>query len=170
MLDIVHFDKENNIIDLKLGNNTIKINCNKLQWEDITKEFETVLQHNIKITLADAKKIEFLKLKHTISKLNLDFKKYNTYAKKHNLPINPNEEYKDHGWKNYYDFLAIDISQYPINKNIFMKLCKKHNIICEKDYYMKYMKYGLPSMPEELYGNKLFVKNTTDNTGLKSCF
>lgn len=160
LLDIVHFDKENNIIDLKLGNNVIKINCNKLQWDDITKEFETVLQHNIKITQDDAKKIDFLKLKQTVSKLNLTFVKYKRYAKIYNVSISPNEEFKNHGWINYYDFLAIDISQYPINKKTFTDLCKKYNITNEKDYYKNYNKYNLPSMPEELYGKLLF--NTSD--------
>ena len=156
LLDIIHFDKKNNIIDLKIGNNVIKINCNKLQWDDITKEFETVLQHNIKITHADVKNIEFLKLKKTISNLNLNIDKYKTYAKRHNLSILPNEEFKNHGWINYYDFLAIDNSKYPKNRKIFMGLCKKHNLTNEKDYYKNYNKYKLPSMPEELYGDLLF--------------
>lgn len=50
LLDIVKFDKENNVIDLQIGNNNIKINCSKLQWEDITKEFAAVLNGKIKLS------------------------------------------------------------------------------------------------------------------------
>ena len=145
---------ENNLIDIKLGKETIKINCNKLQWDDITKEFANVLQQKIKMSSEDVKKSDFLKLKENITNKNIKSKnEYVKYAKEHNLDLKPEIEYKDHGWINYYDFLDIDVNQFPKNKIAFLKQCLKYGITNEKDYNNKWKQYNLPSMPYELYYN-----------------
>jgi len=98
--------------------------------------------------------LALLKLKENITNKNIKSKnEYVKYAKEHNLDLKPEIEYKDHGWINYYDFLDIDVNQFPKNKIAFLKQCLKYGITNEKDYNNKWKQYNLPSMPYELYYN-----------------
>ena len=52
--------------------------------------------------------------------------------------------------KNYYDFLGIDISKYPVTLDELKDICKKYCLDNEDVYIAKCNKYGLPEMPEEI--------------------
>lgn len=159
LIDLVEFDKEHNIIDMVLGKTRIKINCSKLQWDDITTEFDKVLKQKIKITEEEVEKVKFIKLKKRVRCKKIKNKtKYKNYAEKYNLVKNPEIVYRNHGWINYYDFLNIDTSSYPENKNEFIDKCNKYGI-CDINMYHKYCdSYKLPCMPDELYPSLSFVE------------
>jgi hypothetical protein len=76
---------------------------------------------------------------------------YKKYATNNNLELQPENKYMNYGWKNYYDFLNIDISKYDFFDDKFMdELCKKHKILGEDMYLKIAHKKGLPIMPSEL--------------------
>jgi superfamily II DNA or RNA helicase len=166
LLKNVKFNTDNDMIDINIGKNTIKINCNKLQWNNIIKEFSDILQHKIKISEIEIKKLDFIKLKELIKDKKIKNKyKYKKYAKKHNLDMIPEINYKDYGWINYYDFLGVDTSNYPETSGDLLKLCKEYNITDIKMYKKNWKKYNLPEMPVELYSNfKINHINDTKDT------
>ncbi len=153
--DVIKFDKEREIITLNFGDSTININMNKLEWDSIMSKFDSVLQNKIKISDIDKMKHDFMELKNKIKGMFMHRKDYIEYA--NNIPgdcnfiNNPDIIYKEYGWTNWYDFLGIDISIYPENKNILLVLCNKYNINTKELYEQKANKYNLPLMPEELY-------------------
>jgi hypothetical protein len=55
-------------------------------------------------------------------------------------------------WKNWYDYLGIDVSIYPSDKHIWLQKCNKLKIHSLKTYY-EYTKThdDMPKMPTELY-------------------
>jgi hypothetical protein len=53
MRDIVQFDKDKEIISMRLGDRDIKIHCNKLEWDQIVNKFDKVLQEKIKLSTED---------------------------------------------------------------------------------------------------------------------
>ena len=152
LLDIVKFDKENNIIDMKIGNNNIKINCNKLQWEDITKEFASVLQNKIKLSYNDKMICELKSLKDLVSDKQLQtIDDYKEYATENNLELEPDKKYSQFGWINYYDFLNIDSSKYDFFDDEYMSnLCQEYKIISKPMYFKIAHKKDLPLMATEL--------------------
>ena len=101
------------------------------------------------ITIKDY--IDFNQLKQNISQLNfINKQEYYDYASENNLELKPEIKYNKY-WINWYNFLGTDITIFPENKKEWLKYCKEYKIISEKKYMKKYMKYNLPSMPEELY-------------------
>ena len=151
--DIVQFNKEEEVINLKLHNLTIPIKCKKLEWKNIVSKFDKVLQNMIKITPEEALLIEYNNLKLKIQKKHFDDKiSYLEYANKKNLELEPNKKYYLF-WTNWYDFLGTDINIYPKDINIVIELCKKNNIKTKNDYLDKRYIYNFPAMPEELYKN-----------------
>ncbi len=151
--DIVQFNKEEEVINLKLHNLTIPIKCKKLEWKNIVSKFDKVLQNMIKITPEEALLIEYNNLKLKIQKKQFDDKfLYLEYANKKNLELEPNKKYYLF-WTNWYDFLGTDINIYPKDINTVIELCKKNNIKTKNDYLDKRYIYNFPAMPEELYKN-----------------
>ena len=149
--DIVQFDKEKEIINMKLGLSIINIHCNKLDWNNIINKFDNILLQKIKLSDEDKDYIDFNQLKQNISQLNfINKQEYYDYASENNLELKPEIKYNKY-WINWYNFLGTDITIFPENKKEWLKYCKEYKIIYEKKYMKKYMKYNLPSMPEELY-------------------
>ncbi len=149
--DIIKFDKEREIITLNFSGNIININMNKLEWESIVNKFDSVLQNKIKMSDEDRIKHDYKELKEKIKNMFTHKKDYIEYANINNLITNPDIIYKEYGWINWYDFLGIDTSIYPDNKNVLLILCDKYNINSKESYEKKANKYNLPLMPEELY-------------------
>jgi superfamily II DNA or RNA helicase len=142
------FSPEKKEIIIKVDNNNnhdiiIKIEIKDLNWS-LMKQFL-----NEKINYKDKLKTEFELLKSEIQKLKLNHK--NDYLKLDNYEKNSNIKYHNYGWINWYDFLGIDTSIYPLFKNNWIDKCIKYNVTNINDYNLNYHKYNLPSMPEELY-------------------
>jgi hypothetical protein len=157
MKDIVKFDKEKELINMKLGNKTIKIHCNKLEWNEIINKFDKVLQNKIKISPEEAFNIIINKIKELEQFQNPDNDFWKEYEKldhdKLSIPKNIYNEYKQI-WENktWYDILGF--------KNNFYSYEKFKNLINEKylDSYKKYKKYleknnnkNYPIYPNEYY-------------------
>ncbi len=149
--DIIKFDKERKIIALNFSGNVININMNKLEWDAIISKFDSVLQNKIKMSDEDRIKHDYKELKEKIKNMFTHKKNYIEYANNNNLITNPDIIYKEYGWINWYDFLGVDTSIYPNNKNVLLTLCDKYNINSKELYEKKANKYNLPLMPEELY-------------------
>jgi len=153
MKDIVKFDKEKEIIKLKLKSSTIKIHCNKLEWSNIISKFDKILSEKIKLSAEDSLLIEYNYLKSNIKKYNFVNKdQYYNYAIEKKITINPFEKYNKF-WINWYDFLDTDISIYPKTKYEWKLKCDKLNLNNKIIYLEKCDHYNLPYMPEELYND-----------------
>ncbi len=111
MKDIVKFDKDKQMIEMRLGNKIIKINCNKLEWNEIINKFDKVLQNKIKITPEEAFNIIINKIKELEQFKNPDNDFWKEYEKldhnKLNIPKDIYNEYKQI-WENktWYDILG----------------------------------------------------------------
>lgn len=145
------FSPEKKEITIKVDDNNnhdinIKVEIKDLNWS-LMKQFlnEKIIQ---KLNYEDQLKIEFELLKNEIQKLKLNHK--NDYLKL-DYEKNPNVKYLNHGWINWYDFLGVDTSIYPIFKNIWINKCIEYNLTNTDDYNLNCDKYNLPTMPEELY-------------------
>jgi len=147
------FSDEKKEIIIKVDNNNnhdiiIKIEIKDLNWS-LMKKFlndkiiEKINNENNKLNL------EFELLKTDIQKLKLNNKK--DYLKLDNYEKNPELKYINHGWINWYDFLGINISVYPLCKHQWITECIKYNLTDDNSYNLHYEKYNLPSMPDELY-------------------
>jgi superfamily II DNA or RNA helicase len=151
MRDIVQFDKDKEIINMKLGENIIKIHCNKLEWDEIVGKFDKIIQDKIKLSVNEVQLLEFNKLKATIKKKKLDNKEdYYNYATEKGLDLEPEISFYQF-WTNWYDFLSVDTNNFPKTKTEWKAICNKNQIKNEKQYKKQWRKLELPSMPEELY-------------------
>ena len=140
----------------------INLNIKQIDWRIFQDALRKELCEKLNIKEDDLLEREFTKLKHSVRKLNFTDKvKYKEYAKNNKLEELPELKYKN-WWKNYYEFLGIDISKYPKNKEDLIKICVNNKINTEKEYYEKSVKYDLPVMPEQLYINFTTLYNELD--------
>jgi hypothetical protein len=147
----IQFDRINENIILNINNLELKINCKKLDFSDIVSKFNDAIEQKIKLEKESILTNELQDLKDLIKdKFKSDIE-YKEYAKKNNLEINPEIKYINVGWINYYDFLNIDITQYPDNLYDFKDFCNK-NEITQSNYLEKIEEFNLPLMVKELYG------------------
>jgi superfamily II DNA or RNA helicase len=132
---IVQFDKERNVIDMKLGSNIIKIHCNKLEWDKIIEKFDTILQDKIKLSVEDNFKHKAQQILRDVfgfnqsTNFNKAYKAISSEDKiKYNLPDIETDDYiKIFGKKSWFEFLEITHNYYP-NKISGKKALKKLNI------------------------------------------
>ena len=68
-------------------------------------------------------------------------------------------------WNGWYDFLGIDTSKYPKNKEELIKKCRILGIRTDADYLYLAEEYSLPLMPQDLYIN--FTNIYNELTGSK---
>jgi superfamily II DNA or RNA helicase len=160
------FNESKKKVYLKLDNDKkITLNADNLEissseWSKAIPKFEQVLKETI--ILSDRDDYEQFRNKcrdrniqdkHEYSK---NWKKYNLYFinSKNNIEkIEPNIKWS-HYWKNWYDFLGIDTSEFIQTKDEWVRFCKKKNVKSVDEYYKLCSKYKkLPTMPEELYCN-----------------
>lgn len=154
-MDLIKFDKIKQEIKFKLGTERIKIHCNKLEWMSISKYFEKFLQQKIKISNDEKTESEYNNLKLKIKNKFKSDLEYIDWAVDNNQEINPKDKYSEY-WKNWYDFLQIDTSIYPKNKEELIVICNKNNINTEKQYLSRIQinnNIYLPLMPNELYSD-----------------
>jgi len=151
LMSKITFDKESDQIKFNIGNKTIEINCNKLEWDNIIVKFNKVLK----------KKCELDKEEELIANYKLDVDKnkqlgiktkeqYQELIGKYDLTIDP-EKFFVTIWKNWYDYLGINTSIFPKNYAEWKLKCVENKIYNETDYYKLCDKYNLPRMIRELY-------------------
>lgn len=158
MKDIVKFDKDKQMIEMRLGNKIIKINCNKLEWNEIINKFDKVLQNKIKISPEEAFNIIINKIKELEQFQNPEndfWKEYeNLDHDKLNIPKNIYNEYKQI-WENktWYDLLGFKNNFISLD-NFKKEFCKKFPTIknINESFYKKIKKdFNLPNYPFEFY-------------------
>ncbi len=120
MSQIVQFDKEKEVIDMKLGSNVIKIHCNKLEWDKIIGKFDSVLQEKIKLGVEDnfIHKAQILREVFGFNESTNFIKAYKAISPedkaKYNLPDIEGDDYiKIFGKKSWFDFLGLVHDYYP---------------------------------------------------------
>ena len=148
--DIIDFDT--NEIKLNIGKNMIKINCKNLEWKEIENKLSSIIQHEIGLSEEDILRVEFKKLKEEVKKEDIINKKDYNKRKLDHWPDNPKIKYNSI-WKDFYDFIGVDINKFPNNKNLWLEKCRKYNLNSSETYLKNYFKYNLPCMPEEIYKN-----------------
>lgn len=154
--DIVNFNKDKETIDMNVGNKTISIHCNKLEWKKIINAFGSILETELKCSEDDKLLIEFTKIKKLVKDCNITNESmYNENIVPMTNICNPSEHFKNL-WKGWYDFLDIDTTMYPKTLEDWKKQCIKYNITEHKKYKAQYNKLRLPEFPEELYKFKNF--------------
>lgn len=155
MMDVVKFDKEQQVINMRLGGKNISIHCNKLEWESIVSKFDSILQGRIKISEDEVFQVHIEKLKMLDQFQNPENNFWKEYRKlNHNelqLPEDIYEPYK-HIWetKTWYDLLGFKFHNY----NEFKNYLQSNNIKSNKDLHKHLKKYkcnNFPYYPDEYY-------------------
>jgi hypothetical protein len=161
MRDIVKFDKENQLINLRLGNRDIRINCNKLKWDVIINKFDKILQDKIKLSVEDDFKYKSQILKKVFGfNKDTDFvKEYEKISKedkiKYNLPdINDGNYSKLLNKKTWGEFLEFSDNFYNFNDFyiIVNKNIDRNNIKSSLKKINK-MDNKIPRYPEYYYSD-----------------
>ena len=153
LLKDIKFDKEKNSIEIKLGKNNIpiKINCNRLEWNNIVTQFKDVLGEKINISEQDKIKVDYIIDQKKNKKLNIrDNNEYINKVKEFGLTHSPEIKY-DSIWTGWYDYLGIDTSKYPKTLANLSEICRKQKLLNLNEYLKNCEKYNLPTMPKELY-------------------
>jgi superfamily II DNA or RNA helicase len=128
----------------------INLNIKEIDWRIFQNSLRKELSTKLHIEEDKLLERDFIKLKY--SNKNMDFTtkdEYKIYATKYKLEENPEIKYEK-WWIGWYDFLNIDIANYPKTKEELINKCKINgiNVI---NYHENVDKYILPKMPEELY-------------------
>ena len=154
--DLVEFDPDEKKIKLKLDKTWVEINCKKLDWDNIVKNFDPILEKKLSLSQDEILKAEFERLKKIASVLSIKVNgKYNAnswikFAKKENLPLEPDKKYCLL-WKGWYDFYGIDINIFPKTKKDWLKKCKNYKLDYS-NYKEKFIQVAnMPENPEEIY-------------------
>jgi superfamily II DNA or RNA helicase len=84
---------------------------------------------------------------------------YKQWASTNKAEEHPEVYFKNNGWANYYQFLRIDTSMYPETFDELKAKCITHSIKTFEEYETNSKELNLPSMSEELYGQKICFTN-----------
>lgn len=135
--DKIQFDKERKTVHLKIGSKDgIKIHCNRLEWKNIIKNFDKILQDKIKLTEDETFRyyIEELKKLKQFRDPSCDFRA--EYEKLDHIKLGlPKDIYKDYEeiWNvfNWYTLLGFS---YPKFK-FFKEFVTLNNITSNKELH-----------------------------------
>ena len=124
-MDIVKFDKEQKVVNMKIGDKNLKINCNRLDWENIISKFENVLENKLNVTPEEAFNLYINKIKILEQFKNPENDFWKEYKKLDHdslgIPEDIYEPYKEI-WdtKTWYDILGFKDTFY--NFDDFIKI------------------------------------------------
>lgn len=136
--------KHDTLIELK------KMEILQMDWLTIKNELIKQVDKKFCISEEQKQKMLFTDLKKIIKNLNIKTKEsYITNSQKGFVVKNPDKQFVLL-WKGWYDFLGIDINNFP-SKEKWLKICEEKNIRTDTDYKKFYIKYNLPELPKELY-------------------
>jgi superfamily II DNA or RNA helicase len=159
LMDMLEFDQDNDKIKVKLNKDktTIEINSNQIEWKDLSKKFDSILDE--KLTEESREIYKFKMLRKLVRKLGLTSpEEYVKHATLNDLETNPQIIYR-YLWKGWYDFLNIDTSIYPETKKLWIHECEKYGINYT-NYFEKIKTYkNIPEFPSEIYKENIVLKN-----------
>jgi hypothetical protein len=168
LMDLIEFEPDEKKIKLRLDKTKIEINCKKLDWANIVKNFEPMMEKKVGLGEDEKLRAEFERLKKIALKLGKKINNKNLVsswkklAKKKELEPKPEIKYKSM-WKGWYDFYQIDIGKYPKTKNEWIKKCKKYELY-DDNYFNKAIEFeNIPELPQEIYQNFTNVKIELEN-------
>ena len=162
-------------IKLKIDSAILEINCKKLEWNNITEQFGTILEKKINLNQNDILRGEYEELKNVAlqikekragKKLNL-IKCWKKVATKYNLVLEPYEKYKIF-WTGWYNFYQIDKSKFIQTKNEWKKKCKQIGANMQNYIENTYKYDDLPQLPNEIYADFSNLKIELDFTSKKN--
>jgi len=158
LLDVIKFDKELKIINLKLTDTVnIPIHCKKLDWQNIISKFEILLQNKVKLTPQEIfnKIIDKIKLLEPFQNPENDFWKEYDNLDHDDLQIPKdiiNEFQEIWATKTWYDLLGFtkysDINTF---RSEFIRLNPASTSINKTLYKKIKNKFNLPNYPFEYY-------------------
>jgi superfamily II DNA or RNA helicase len=173
MMDIVKFDKELKVINMKLGNRNIQIHCNKLEWEDIIVKFENILEKKMNITPEEAFNLYINKIKMLEPFKNPENNFWAEYEKLDHdelrLPKDIYEPFKNIwetktwydllGFKNmYYDFITCQ-KVFRTNSKLIIYSDKWYKLSKNKINKLREIDNKIPPNCNEFY--KFDIENNT---------
>jgi hypothetical protein len=150
--------KRNNSSERIISEIKLELITKSFDWSKFTKKINSIIDKKFGIDEDESLKTEYELLREKINNIKSKYKpknklEYKEYAKKNKLEVNPEQKFINHGWKNYYDFLGLDISKYPETLDELKEICKRHSLDNEDVYLAKCNTINLPEMPEEIYRN-----------------
>ncbi len=172
LISLVEFDLNKKIIKLKLDDSgtNIEINCKELNWGNIVKNFDSIIEKKVNLDPKEKLKAEFEKLKKKAIKIKKKYgednlvEKWNLYAKQKKMSDDIKITYHEI-WKDWYDFYSIDKNKFPKTKRDWYNKCKKYglNSFNYKENVLMYP--NMPEIPEDVYND--FVNLTTELSNIQ---
>ena len=158
LIDIVKFDKDQQIVNMKIGNNNLKIHCNKLEWNNIINKFDNLLENKLSVSPEEAFNLHINKIKTLEPFKNPESDFWKEYKKLDHdnlgLPQDIYEEYNEiWSTKTWYDVLGFK-DKYISLENFKKNFCKKYPGVekINKSIYKKVkLEFNLPKYPLEYY-------------------
>lgn len=165
LLKTLQIEPEKKLIKIKLKNdknitiNVADLDISYINWNTIMKKYKSEMKKILAFQLQE----EYLEFKQNLIDLHIKNKKeYNKKWKQlgfinNNKKISPTDYHPY--FKNWYDLLDIDTSNFIQTKDKWVLVCNKRNITWE-NYFNKCKKYtDLPDMPDEFYTNFTNIKS-----------
>ena len=167
------YDESSKNIEIRIDDNNnmnikLELITKNFDWLKFKTRLDSIIDRNFDVNKDKKLKLEYSMLKEKVQKIKFDGKDdYKSYAKNNSIEIQPEIKYINHGWVNYYDFLGININNFPETLDELKKILKIKKITNKKIYEEKAEKYELPLMPEELYKNFTSIYNTLNAEPLR---
>jgi hypothetical protein len=156
LMDLIEFEPDKKKIKLKLNKVKIEINCKKMDWGNIVKKFEPLLEKKVGLNDDEKIKTQFEGLKKISIRLGKKIKwcnlidEWKKLALSKELEINPEIKFKKI-WKGWYDFYQIDKNKFPKTKSDWIKKCKEYDLNYD-NYKNKVIEFDdIPEIPDEIY-------------------
>jgi superfamily II DNA or RNA helicase len=147
----INFDKKKETIEFECGDMNIIIKYEAFKFENIQQELKETIKQEINLDVNEQLLAEYVCDKLKNMKLKIEsFVDYEHKKYKYNLTLDPKGKYTNI-WKNWYDYLGVDISNYPKDYTEWKKKCIKLNITNEREYHEICDMHNLPWMVEEMY-------------------
>ncbi len=161
--EMINFTKNNQRIEINIGENKIVINLNELGWEDVIHNFDSLFQKKIKLSKEDNLIFKGNILKNIFNfNIRSDFiQEYKNISEedklKYNLPDIESDEYQNiFNNKSWFDILQLKHNYYP-DKNLAKSKLIEQGIELENanrnwSYWCQKDK-KLPPFPEYIWCN-----------------
>ena len=155
------YDEKSKKIKIKVDDDSkhdteikLELITKNFDWSKFKIKLDTIIDKKFGVSEEESLNIKYQLLKEKVQKQEIETKSdYKSFAKLNSLELEPEKKFFNYGWVNYYDFLGLNIDNYPSSLDGLKKICRDKKIDTEKKYLDNCDKYDLPVMPEEIYKN-----------------